>query len=540
MVAVLPVSDATSDGAGVEYRRRRPELSDFYQVVAENYRTLEAAADEGFIAPLPSFVKDEFEGFMSCGVLAGGFGFLQCQNPECREKLLAAFSCKGRAWCPSCLGRTMAETAANWTDHVLPSRAPLRQWVLTLPFELRARVAYDRELLGRITRLFTDSVLGFYHRTMRDLYRVGKGQSGAITVVQRVNSDLRLNPHLHLISLDGVFVETEDESLVFHRLPSLSNSDVADLLHAARVRILAFLARRGVVERDSQRDSELRLTDDGFAEREPELAALATAAVTGNPPAGPEQRQRPAIVLPDRGERAVSGLSAREDGFSVHAATTAPGDDARARETLCKYVLRPPLAQDRVRRLENGLVRILLKRAFSDGTTAIDLDPLSLLCRLAASVPPPRAHRVHYSGVLAAAHRWRPRVVPPPPPVDECASTTDDAHAHAHCRAEASTDARPATHRSRYRPWRELLKRTFKIDIEKCAKCGAPMLLRALVTAAETVTRFLRRLGEDPEPPPIAPARRPPFFTSPALRRRLGELDEIEGDSRRQMDMFDA
>jgi hypothetical protein len=45
---------------------------------------------------------------------------------------------------------------------------------------------------------------------------------------------------------------------------------------------------------------------------------------------------------------------------------------------------------------------------------------------------------------------------------------------------------------------------------------------------------------EDAEPPPIAPARRPPFFTSPALRRRLGELDEIQGDSRRQMDMFDA
>jgi hypothetical protein len=74
--------------------------------------------------------------------------------------------------------------------------------------------------------------------------------------------------------------------------------------------------------------------------------------------------------------------AAREDGFSVHAATTAPGEDARARETLCKYVLRPPLAQDRVRRLGSGLVppfgdrearRILLKRPFSDGTTAIDL-----------------------------------------------------------------------------------------------------------------------------------------------------------------------
>jgi hypothetical protein len=245
VAVVLRVSEVTSGAAGVEYRRRRPELGELYRVVADNYRTLEAAADHNVIAPLPSFVKDEFLGYLGCGVLGRGFGFLQCKNPACRQKLLAAFSCKGRGWCPSCLGRTMAETSANWVEHVLPSSAPLRQWVLTLPFELRARVAYDRELCSRVTRLFADSVLGFYRRTMRDVYRVGKGQSGAITVVQRVNSDLRLNPHLHLLALDGVFVEADDGQLAprrglprvaFHQLPSLDNSDVADLLQAARVR----------------------------------------------------------------------------------------------------------------------------------------------------------------------------------------------------------------------------------------------------------------------------------------------------------------
>jgi hypothetical protein len=33
----------------------------------------------------------------------------------------------------------------------------------------------------------------------------------------------------------------------------------------------------------------------------------------------------------------------------------------------------------------DGLVRIALKRPFSDGTVAVDMDPLSLLCRLAAA-----------------------------------------------------------------------------------------------------------------------------------------------------------
>jgi hypothetical protein len=35
-------------------------------------------------------------------------------------------------------------------------------------------------------------------------------------------------------------------------------------------------------------------------------------------------------------------------------------------------------------------MRITLKRAYADGTVAVEMDPLSLLCRLATSVSPPR------------------------------------------------------------------------------------------------------------------------------------------------------
>ena len=92
--------------------------------------------------------------------------------------------------------------------------------------------------------------------------------------------------------------------------------------------MLAFLERKGVIE--DRLDP--RLADDGFAEREPALASLASAAVTGNMPAGPEERQREPIRLRSVGsDRSVSGLSARHCGFSLHAATTAPAYDARAR-----------------------------------------------------------------------------------------------------------------------------------------------------------------------------------------------------------------
>ena len=46
-------------------------------------------------------------------------------------------------------------------------------------------------------------------------------------------------------------------------------------------------------------------------------------------------------------------------GFSLHAATTASADDARGREALVRYALRPPSAQERLHILADNLVRSL-------------------------------------------------------------------------------------------------------------------------------------------------------------------------------------
>jgi Putative transposase len=133
----------------------------------------------------------------------------------------------------------------------------------------------------------------------------------------------------------------------------------------------------------------------------------------------------------------------------VHLAcgTRAGALDPAGREALLRYVLRPPLAQDRLEHRPDGLLRITLKRAYADGTLAVDMDPLSLLCRLAASLPPPRFHTVRYAGVLAPASPWRPRIAPqasPEPPGPAIA-------------AEPVASERAGG----YRPWAELLARTF-------------------------------------------------------------------------------
>ena len=59
----------------------------------------------------------------------------------------------------ACLGRRMAATTLNLLDHVVPP-VGLRQFVLTVPHALRARLAYDGALMGAVSRIFVDSVLG--------------------------------------------------------------------------------------------------------------------------------------------------------------------------------------------------------------------------------------------------------------------------------------------------------------------------------------------------------------------------------------------
>jgi len=80
------------------------------------------------------------------------------------------------------------------------------------------------------------------------------------------------------------------------------------------------------------------------------------------------------------------------------------------RERGAPQVHPPPTRRHRAHyHPRDGLVRIVLKKPFSDGTVAIDLDPLSPLCRLAATVPPPRFHTVRYAGVLSSHAKSRPR-----------------------------------------------------------------------------------------------------------------------------------
>lgn len=496
-------------GEVIAYERRRPETGTLYEVVRDNIETLYAAVDDGALKlTLPRFVRKELDGYLQCGLLCRGFARLRCDG--CAETRLVAFSCKGRGFCPSCLGRRMSATAANLVDYVMP-KVPLRQWVLTVPFAWRARLGFDGPLLGAVVRKFTDAVLAFYKRRLSEDYGI-HGQSGAVLVVQRTSSDLRLNPHVHAVFLDGVHHEEENGEVTFRALLRLDTEDVARVLTDAMRRITRDLRRRGMFAEDGDEDTgTLAAPTSEEAEALAELAATSASGMT--PPAGPSWRRGALPALTHGGDFARH-LSVGRGGFTLHAATRAGPMDERGREALLKYVLHPPIAQERITPGPDGLIRIALKKRFSDGTFAVDLDPLSLLTRLCASVPPPRFHTVRYAGVLASASKLRPRILPAPPE-DEIE----------HKGESADPDPERPRRGCRYRPWAELMQRTFSVDVLCCPRCSGTLRLVALMTDPPEIGRYLRALGEPTDAPARSPARGPPFWASRALRRRAGDVD---------------
>ena len=183
------------------YQPRRPAEDVLYRIVQAHFETfLAQAANLRDGEGVPRFVEGEFRDFLRCGSLASGFARFRCT--ACGLDRLVAFSCKGRGFCPSCGGRRMAERAAHLVDHVFPD-VPVRQWVLSLPYRLRYRLAWDHDLCRAVVAVFMQAVLGWLRRRAQ-LDDVADGRGGAVAVLQRFGGALNLNVHIHALVLDGV------------------------------------------------------------------------------------------------------------------------------------------------------------------------------------------------------------------------------------------------------------------------------------------------------------------------------------------------
>lgn len=188
-------------------------------------------------------------------------------------------------------------------------------------------------------------------------------------------------------------------------------------------------------------------------------------------------------------------LCVQLEGFNLHAAVSLDGCDRRRLERLCRYLARGPLSNERLSLCADGRLRYTLKRRWADGTTAVVLNPLDLLARLAALVPPPRFHLLRFAGVFAGHHAMRSAIVPkpyvaPPAAPRQLSLFVGDEQALPCMPAQSSSIPR------RRLPWLSLLKRVFAIDLSVCSRCGfEPIRVRGIVTDREAIHAVLARHG---------------------------------------------
>ncbi len=252
---------------------------------------------------------------------------------------------------------------------------------------------------------------GVLYRLVRDHFETFRAEAAALRegdglprFVEQEFRDFLLNVHVHALVLDGVFVVADGRAR-FCPLPGLTTADVADVLATVVPRVRRLLAWRGLGP------DEACGAQDRWSQEAPVLAGMAAASVQGRVAlgrrAGSRVRRSGGSMGEDDDGESRGEYHARQDAFDLHAAVRV-GADGRARlERLCRYALRPPVAQDRLRLTADGQVVLTLKRRWADGTTAIVFEPVELLERLAVLTPRPRVNLLLYHGVLAPRAAWR-------------------------------------------------------------------------------------------------------------------------------------
>lgn len=445
------------------YKPRRPQDTLLYRLVQENLETFLASFREASLDddPIPAYVERTFRKYLECGIPA--FGVARARCASCGYDFLVPFSCKTRGLCPSCNTRRMVETAAHLVDHVVP-RVPMRQWVLTVPKRVRFFLQREPKIFSGVLRVFMRAV-----NTAMRRHSPGaptNSRFGAVAFLHRAGSSLNEHPHLHSTVTDGVFAPDEDGQAQFFEATDLIPDTIRSLQEKLRRRVLRYLDRHGCLDPDTVEDM----------------------------------------------------LSwEHEGGFSLDASVRIEGWDRAALERLTRYCARPHFSSGRLGQLDDRTVVYNPQRPTQDGHTCLLMDPMELLRRLAALIPPPRVHLVRYFGALAPNASLREQVIqtagPSPALLEKLKNAADlmgiKEEGEEKDTVELSAGTKPKTRRASYL-WAMLIARIYEALPLLCCRCGSPMKIVALITEPSSVSRILKHLGVPTEPPPLQPARAPP------------------------------
>lgn len=473
----MSLASLKPEPSNISYERHRPEQTLLYKLVQENLLSFYAQVEREHGSGLPDFVRKEFEEFLKCGVLA--HGFLRAKCDSCAHEKLVAFSCKRRGFCPSCGVRRMVESAAHLVDEVFPKK-PLRQWVVTFPFQVRFLLAQDAKLMSAVLRVVNRAIES-HLLNKAGAKRKDGAKTGAVTFVQRFGSSLNLNIHFHIMYLDGVYRFKEDQA-VFQVTKAPTSKELEKLLSNITKRVVRLLERRGLIKEDLTPKEQ-----SGFSH-------IQASSITYRIALGKYKGQKALSLqtLPER-ERTENKYLAKNSGFSLHAGIACGAHERKKLERICRYIARASLSEERLSTNKKGQVIYKLKKAYDNGTTQIVLEPLDFLSRLASLVPKPRVNLTRFHGVFAPNFKHRAKVVPmlkEAPKAEEKDKAKNKAYAMT---------------------WSQRLKRVFKIDIEKCPSCETGKLkVISSIEEPSVIKQILEHIGVDASILSPHAARAPP------------------------------
>jgi hypothetical protein len=363
----------------------------------------------------------------------------------------------------------------------------------------------NRKLFAKVHRCAIREMHRHYESKAKSLGIKSK-KAGSIAFTQRAGSALNLNPHLHVLMVDGVFTEVGGTAL-FRNLPPLTDADVSTLAEAIAKKVMALLVREGLLSKDGEVVTNPDC-DEIFRDHEG-LAAASSASIGGKIAFGPNAGRRVTRIGPGFGYHeeiplAKGRLCFSVNGFSLHCNTSVNTHSRNRLRKLVEYMARGPLSNERLEIFEDGTVKLKLKTPWHDGTSHLLLTPSEFLEKLSAVVPPPRAHLVKWGGVFAPNSPLRPKIILKPG-VKKAGRHKRVAGGDARDQADDQPDSKPGGLQGS--SWARLLSRVFNIDITRCP-CGGELRAVAAICDQDEARRYLRHVGLPSDPP----ARAPPYY----------------------------
>ncbi len=307
-----------------------------------------------------------------------------------------------------------------------------------------------------------------------------------MTFIQRFGGSLNLNIHFHMMFPDGVY-SFENGRSKFHFTTPPSNRELDKLLANIVHRVVRFLEKRGLIQRDEDQ-AFLSINSDPTA-----MDQVQSSSITYRIALGKHKGQKALTLktLSETNHRETKPFLSRYSGFSLNKGVFTKAHQREKPERICRYISRPGLSEQRLSLNSRGKVIYQLKTPYENGTTRIILDPLDFLSRLASLVPRPKTNLIRFHGIFAPNFKHH-RLITPKTKSPEKQATKSG--------------------KSSSMNWAGRLKRVFGMDIEVCSECGGKLKVISSIEGPEVIKKILTHLGLEsgiPEPcSPRGPKRR--------------------------------